>query len=100
MLVAQAYFCFWFAYCLPWHGFNRFGDYSYGIYLWGFPCQQLIVLWLGHPRPGRITLLALPLALFFAIASWHLIERPALRLKRRKADPRQQQDANAALGAS
>jgi len=82
MLLAQSYFCFWFAYCLPWHGFNRFGDYSYGIYLWGFPCQQLIVLWLGHPRPARITLLALPLALLFAIASWHLIEHPALRLKK------------------
>src|SRR5262249_28055131 len=53
--LAQAYFCFWFAYCLPWHGFNRLGDYSYGIYLWGFPCGQLAVIWLGHPRPAQIS---------------------------------------------
>jgi peptidoglycan/LPS O-acetylase OafA/YrhL len=83
MALALAYFCFWFAYSLPWHGFNRFGDYSYGIYLWGFPSQQLIALWFGPGEPGRMTLLALPLALLCAIASWHLVERPTLRLKKR-----------------
>lgn len=79
--LAEAYFCFWFAYCIPWYGFNRFGDYSYGIYLWGFPCQQLVVMWLGNPRPSQITLYALPLALIIAIVSWHFLEQPALRLK-------------------
>ena len=79
--LAVAYFCFWFAYCIPWHGFNRFGDYSYGIYLWGFPCQQLVMLWLGHPQPWQITVFALPLAIAIAIVSWHLLEQPALRLK-------------------
>jgi peptidoglycan/LPS O-acetylase OafA/YrhL len=79
---AEAYFCFWFAYCIPWHGFNRFGDYSYGIYLWGYPCEQLMVRWLGHPRPLEIVLLAFPLALILAVASWHCIEQPALRLKK------------------
>jgi len=87
LAIAQGYFCFWFAYCLPWHGFNRFGDYSYGIYLWGFPCEQLVVLWLSHPRPSQISLLALPMALLLAFASWHLIERPALRLKKRSLLP-------------
>lgn len=78
----QAYFCFWFAYCLPWHGFNRFGDYSYGIYLWGFPCEQLIVRFMENPRPGQIALFAFPLALGMAMLSWHLVEKPALRLKK------------------
>lgn len=77
----EAYFCFWFAYCIPWHGFNRFGDYSYGIYLWGYPCQQLAVTWLGNPRPSQITLCALPLALTMAMLSWHCLEEPTLRLK-------------------
>lgn len=81
MALALAYFCFWFAYCLPWHGFNRFGDYSYGIYLWGFPCQQLVARWLGPGEAWRMTLLALPFALLVAMASWHLVESPALRLK-------------------
>jgi len=82
MALAIAYFCFWFAYCLPWHGFNRLGDYSYGIYLWGFPCEQLVVRWLDHPRPAQISLIAFPMALALAVASWHLIEQPALRLKK------------------
>ena len=85
MVLALAYFCFWFAYCLPWHGFNRCGDYSYGIYLWGFPCQQLVVLWLGHMRPGQLSLIAFPMVLALAVASWHLLEQPALRLKSRRS---------------
>jgi peptidoglycan/LPS O-acetylase OafA/YrhL len=80
--IVETYFCFWFAYCLPWHGFNRFGDYSYGVYLWGYPCEQIIVRWLDHPRPLQIAMLAFPMALALAIASWHLIERPALKLKK------------------
>ena len=82
LALAEAYFCFWFAYCLPWHGFSRFGDYSYGIYLWGFPCEQLAALWFGHAQPWQISLVAFPMALLLAIASWHLIERRALRLKK------------------
>lgn len=82
LAIAEAYFCFWFAYCLPWYGFNRLGDYSYGIYLWGYPCEQLVVRWLDHPRPAQISLLAFPMALALAMASWHFIEQPALRLKK------------------
>ncbi len=79
--LAEAYFCFWFAYCIPWYGFNRFGDYSYGIYLWGFPCQQFVVALLDNPRPSQISLWAFPLALIIAIVSWHCLEQPALHLK-------------------
>ena len=82
LATAEAYFCFWFAYGLPWHAFNRLGDYSYGLYLWGFPCEQLVVHHVGHPRPLLIALLAFPLALVFAVASWHCLEQPALRLKK------------------
>jgi peptidoglycan/LPS O-acetylase OafA/YrhL len=79
--ITLCYACLWFAY-VP-RGvllrFNRFGDYSYGVYLWGFPMQQLIVSLLHTPTPTLITLLAWPLALGCAIVSWHLIEKPALR---------------------
>ncbi len=79
--LAEAYFCFWFAYCLPWYAFNRMGDYSYGIYLWGFPCQQFVMTFLNDPWPGKISLYAFPLALTIAVISWHGVEQPALRLK-------------------
>ncbi|HMM56571.1 MAG TPA: acyltransferase [Rudaea sp.] len=79
-----AYFCFWFAYVPNFHWFNRFGDYSYGLYLWGFPVQQAVSDSIGRPVHPWVNLAAsLPIALALAIASWHLIEKPALRWKTR-----------------
>lgn len=78
-----AYATFWFAYGPRWLlAYNRCGDYSYGVYLWGFPLQQLVAQLLPVPTPTRITLLALPLALIAGVLSWHLLEQPALKLKR------------------
>ncbi|WP_404710603.1 acyltransferase family protein [Sphingomonas sp. MMS24-J13] len=63
--------------------FNR-GDYSYGIYIYGFPIQQSITHFLPAYRTWYVNLaLALPITLLFAVASWHLIERPVLGLRKR-----------------
>jgi peptidoglycan/LPS O-acetylase OafA/YrhL len=63
--------------------YNRLGDYSYGLYLWQFPLQQCIVqAWPGISQLG-VVLLSLPAALAVAVASWHLLESPALSLKDR-----------------
>jgi peptidoglycan/LPS O-acetylase OafA/YrhL len=59
------------------------GDVSYGLYLLAFPVQQTIV-WLwgdGMPAPGVVVALALPITYLLAFASWHLVEKRALRLK-------------------
>ncbi len=79
--LTEAAFVFWFAYCTPWHGYNRLGDYSYGLYLWGFPAQQVIAHHVPATTPLVNAALALPLALAIAIASWHAVEKPALTLK-------------------
>jgi len=72
-----------FAYeCPQW--FRRItarGDISYGTYLYAFPIQQLMVPVVG-PLPWLISAAALPLTLVAAVASWLLVERPALRLKK------------------
>jgi peptidoglycan/LPS O-acetylase OafA/YrhL len=63
------------------------GDYSYGIYLYGFPIAQALVL-VSPSLRGQgwlVALLAIPATLLFAAASWHLIEKRALLLKRRFA---------------
>lgn len=80
--LALSAFVFAFAYCIPWHGFNRFGDYSYGIYLWGFPMQQMIAHHFPALSPIHNAMMAFPLALLLGIFSWTVIESPALRLKK------------------
>ena len=58
------------------------GDYSYGVYLYGYPVQQVLAHFQVHQRGFAFFLAAsLVLALVFAVASWHLIEKPALSLK-------------------
>jgi len=64
----------------------RFGDLSYGLYIYGWPAEQAAVWALGgHAAWWQVFLLALPLAATLAFLSWHLVERPALRLKPRNA---------------
>jgi len=60
----------------------RFGDLSYGIYIYGWPVEQAAI-WLcgGRAAWWQVFLIALPGAATLAFLSWHLVERPALRLK-------------------
>jgi peptidoglycan/LPS O-acetylase OafA/YrhL len=62
--------------------FLQRGDYSYGIYLYGFVIQQTLVS--AFPAIGHWWII-FPLALFGTVCvsalSWHTIEKPALRLK-------------------
>ena len=57
-------------------------DFSYGLYLYGFPVQQTLMN-LSQDRllPLQNFALALPLALGLAALSWHLVERRALSIK-------------------
>ena len=61
-------------------------DWSYGVYLYAFPVQQLVRWWLGSSI-GPYGLFALALGPTFACAalSWHFVERPALNQKRAAA---------------
>lgn len=59
----------------------RTGDYSYGMYLYGYPLQQAIA-YSPSLRHWWINLIVgLPLAFAFALLSWHILEKRALRLK-------------------
>jgi peptidoglycan/LPS O-acetylase OafA/YrhL len=68
----------------------RFGDLSYGLYIYGWPIEQLLVRLHGGTLAWQtLFLLALPLSAAMAFLSWHLIEERALRLKPRNARPPQ-----------
>ena len=66
-----------------WNHFARYGDFSYGVYLYGFPVQQVLSFyWLPKLTPLSLFCAAFPITLALAVASWHLVEAPALRRKR------------------
>ena len=60
----------------------RFGDLSYGIYLWGWPVQQIVASRMGvDVGIWRLLAVSLPLVVVLAMISWHLVEKRALRVK-------------------
>jgi peptidoglycan/LPS O-acetylase OafA/YrhL len=58
----------------------RPGDLSYGVYLFGWPIQQLTKSYTGTTSPWMLLAVSTPLVLVFAAISCHLVERPALKL--------------------
>ncbi|WP_420475455.1 acyltransferase family protein [Noviherbaspirillum sp. ST9] len=64
--------------------FGRFGDVSYGVYIYAFPVQQTVVWMASKDFPFMAGLvIASVVTLACAFLSWHLVEHPALRLKAR-----------------
>jgi peptidoglycan/LPS O-acetylase OafA/YrhL len=88
--IAVAYVLLYAGSRLPLTGVGRRNDISYGMYIYGFPMQQMLILMLG----GAL----LPIWLFAVVSvvaavplawlSWLAVEKPALRLRRtrRSAD--------------
>ena len=79
-----AYLTVWLGLMRP-HPFllTRYGDYSYGIFLFGFPVQQATTQLMGPEfRTWYWNIAtALPLTILFAIISWHGVEKPSLSLR-------------------
>ncbi|BAS49350.1 hypothetical protein AANUM_2119 [Aggregatibacter actinomycetemcomitans NUM4039] len=62
--------------------FSKFGDYSYGIYIYSFLIQQLILLNYNDISPISLFLTSMIFTLLLSIFSYHLLEKPILNLKR------------------
>jgi peptidoglycan/LPS O-acetylase OafA/YrhL len=86
--------------------FAKSGDYSYGMYLFGFPIQQLVTMYSGYALltllPGfanRCLLFVIVFAITYlcAAASWRFIEYPCLKLKRRSPAPMKQRRINPSI---
>ena len=78
-----AYPLLWLGIHLPFQAVGAENDYSYGVYIYAWPASQLLAIW-GAWRWGYVvfTLLCLLAVIPFAVASWWLIEKRALSLKR------------------
>lgn len=84
-----AYIILWMAYNrhICFHGFGKYGDYSYGIYLYAFPIQQLCVMHAGGKmNPFALFAISLPLSIVAGACSWHLVERPCMTVLKRRRD--------------
>jgi len=96
---AGTYLVFYLAFA-PWlrlHRAGRFGDFSYGTYLYAFPIMQLLMHGIGHTiAPLLLFVYATPLTLLAAIASWYGVERGFLRPGRRKESLEEAIEAHAA----
>jgi peptidoglycan/LPS O-acetylase OafA/YrhL len=64
----------------------RYGDLSYGLYIYGWPIEQAIVRLNGGAMSWwALFAIAFPVTAIFAFLSWHLVEKRALRFKPRAA---------------
>lgn len=79
--LALTYFCFWFGYCLRLPSIEKYGDPSYGAYLWAWPLLQMFAATFPNATPGLSFVTCSCASLILGYASWHLVERQALRLK-------------------
>lgn len=61
--------------------FNRFGDYSYGLYIYAFPVQQIVAATIKDVSIPVMIVVSFFFTLLCAIASWHFIEKKALGMK-------------------
>lgn len=61
----------------------RYGDLSYGLYIYAFPVQQLVVTFLPSIPLAVNVVVVVVLTAVSAFISWHLVEKHALKLKAR-----------------
>ncbi len=66
----------------PLRAFTNANDYSYGVYIFAGPIQQLVISLLPDAGSTVVSLHALSIALPLAVFSWELIERPAIALRK------------------
>lgn len=85
------FFVFFGTYLIFYFGYNqkiktwefyKYGDFSYGIYIYAFPIQQATVYYFnGNMSPYLNFIISFIIALLLSIISWYLVENNALKLK-------------------
>ena len=60
---------------------SRWGDFSYGLYIYAFPIQQMIASATQTLNPWKMFILSTMLTLIVAATSWYFIESKSLKWK-------------------
>ncbi|MBI34589.1 MAG: hypothetical protein CMP67_04410 [Flavobacteriales bacterium] len=61
--------------------FGKYGDFSYGMYIYAFPVQQTLIHFSDSIHPLVLTGYTTVLVLGLSFLSWNYVEKPMLRLK-------------------
>jgi peptidoglycan/LPS O-acetylase OafA/YrhL len=64
---------------------GRTNDISYGVYLYAWPFQMLLIKYHPDISPWTLTAYALVFAMVMGYLSWKLVEKPFMQMKRRLA---------------
>jgi len=78
------YILFWFAFEVnapTLAAISRKMDLSYGVYIYAWPVQKLLIWWDPKISPWMVFLETMAIASILALASWCLVEKPFLGLK-------------------
>lgn len=59
--------------------FARYGDFSYGVYIWHYPVIQTLIVFEAFRNPWEGFVYSLGIVFLLSILSWHFIEKPTLR---------------------
>ena len=84
--LAGSYFLFFLVFHprIPFGDFAKYGDFSYGVYLYGWPVQALVFYFFkDYIHPYSFFFIALPISILMAFLSWHLVEKRLLKLKKK-----------------
>ena len=77
LAIITVYFAVFFIYMGNW---GKFGDFSYGTYIWHFPVlQAYIYVGMFNKSPYWALIISMLTVLILAFISWHIIEKPFLK---------------------
>ena len=65
----------------PLNSFGKYGDFSYGLYIYAFPVQQILINYFPEIEVLSLIIMTTLISLGFAFLSWNYIEERALIYK-------------------
>ena len=82
LLIVLPYLLLWSAFNIPLNNWEKKADLSYGVYVYAYPIQQLILVAWPSINSAVLLMLSVLVVLPVALLSWKFVEKPALGFKR------------------